>query len=1284
MRLEGQSKIGFYATPPRQVALIKTWLSGQNARLLDPCAGKGEALAEIARTLAGSETYGIELSDTRAEEASKVLNHVLNTAFEYAVLTRGTFSAVLLNPPYDGESETGGGTRLEGRFLAETTPLLTSGGVLVYIIPHARITETVARHLAGWYTNLRCFLFAGDDYQAYKQAIIFGVKGEYHTPTSQKVAEIQAWAIAQVVLEWREESVDGKKELGPVFGRMTDIPVGHGEYAVPPTPVKGERGQAFRFKFTPVTDEDFLKSAEKAAATLDASRSWLDLVPPVEPPVITPAISPKQGHIAMQVTGGLLGTNTLIHNGQKMLLKGHMQKVTLAIRPDDIAEVLDDAVDDKKKGLFKVQTEEQFRPAIVTLTEDGELTDYTDPADVETVLKAHVSDLVDIVEKRNAPLYKFDPEPWEWETVSRLSLRRSFPGFKPGLTDPQKHLVIAAGRSALKHKAAIINGEQGSGKTGMGIALAEYLFQHAQKKGRADGYPVLVAAPGMVTSESANWCAEIPDVTPGAKAVVIKTAAKPLPKPARIGAWFKTLAEVCGISIELTEEALAGQNARSVFHTLCSIAERESLPLTDSHKKALLHSLKQAEANPPQRRKGAQAPNLLDGRIGGYLWLSLGELLRDTENAAEIANRRSLAGFIEDYRAGKLPQKSFAILSYETAKLGPGRMPAANRRLWRFAEYDIESRNIEYQTRWVPCCPHCGQVIAEEYDSETGLPVQDKIVETEELAEWSALKRRFCQAPVRKMAWDAEKGQSALQATDLDGNPLVCGSPLFEYSGLRREAAAMYVKKKAKHFFPLVLVDEIHKSKSKGTGTGWVLSVLSGCSRYIAGLTGTLFGGYSTSIFWLLYRLSPEVRQNYSFNGELKWAEHMGLIKKTFYVADPNRVPEDGAYTGTRFFETVDEKPGISPAIARYILPYTLFAALQDIGLPLPAYNEHIVRVGMSAAMREQYEELDGSQSKPPRGLLAWALEEQKKPDKTGKGAISVWWNTIFNRPDAMFRDEEVTFSRRLSGKGRFAIRRPEVVTFAPAVRDALLPKEAWLVAICRAQRAAGRKCLVYVRQTGGRDIQERLAKLLQEAGLRVEILRPTIAPDRRFDWMKKHAARIDVLITNPRLVEVGLNLVMFPTAVFFELEASFYVLYQAMRRIWRPFAPLPVEIHFPVYSGTAEEMILDLVGEKMLSNQLLTGQEVGGALVPDDAGNLLQVAVNRLIKGVQPKQVQGIFATQNTITASPLGSPTAASPEVRPVMTWEEWLIQNVQGSVRRNGRKVKSVPQSQIALPL
>ena len=236
---------------------------------------------------------------------------------------------------------------------------------------------------------------------------------------------------------------------------------------------------------------------------------------------------------------------------------------------------------------------------------------------------------------------------------------------------------------------------------------------------------------------------------------------------------------------------------------------------------------------------------------------------------------------------------------------------------------------------------------------------------------------------------------------------------------------------------------------------------------------------------------------------------------------------------------------------------------------------------------------------------------------------------------------------------------------------------------ICRTERLAGRKSLVFIRQTGERDIQERLAELLRKAGLRELVLRPSVAPNKRIAWLKKRAGSIDVLLANARLVEVGLNLVMFPTAIFYELEANFYVLYQAMRRIWRPFAPLPVEVYFTVYKGKAEEMILDLMGEKMFFNQLLTGQEVGGALVPEDAGNMLQVAINRLLKGIKTRQVTSIFAAQNTMTASPLGSPTAASPDVKPVKTWEECLARHAQVGGHRNGGKQKFVSKEQLALP-
>jgi hypothetical protein len=48
---------------------------------------------------------------------------------------------------------------------------------------------------------------------------------------------------------------------------------------------------------------------------------------------------------------------------------------------------------------------------------------------------------------------------------------------------------------------------------------------------------------------------------------------------------------------------------------------------------------------------------------------------------------------------------------------------------------------------------------------------------------------------------------------------------------------------------------------------------------------------------------------------------------------------------------------------------------------------------------------------------------------------------------------------------------------------------------------------------------------------------------------MKAHADRFDVLLSNARLVETGLNLTMFATAVYFELEFSLYVVWQSAPR---------------------------------------------------------------------------------------------------------------------------------------
>ena len=50
------------------------------------------------------------------------------------------------------------------------------------------------------------------------------------------------------------------------------------------------------------------------------------------------------------------------------------------------------------------------------------------------------------------------------------------------------------------------------------------------------------------------------------------------------------------------------------------------------------------------------------------------------------------------------------------------------------------------------------------------------------------------------------------------------------------------------------------------------------------------------------------------------------------------------------------------------------------------------------------------------------------------------------------------------------------------------------------------------------------------------------VAPDRREAWMAEQVEKgLDVLICHPRLVQTGLDLIEFPTLVWFETEFSVF-----------------------------------------------------------------------------------------------------------------------------------------------
>ena len=74
-----------------------------------------------------------------------------------------------------------------------------------------------------------------------------------------------------------------------------------------------------------------------------------------------------------------------------------------------------------------------------------------------------------------------------------------------------------------------------------------------------------------------------------------------------------------------------------------------------------------------------------------------------------------------------------------------------------------------------------------------------------------------------------------------------------------------------KGFFELLVGDEVHEYKGRGSAQGIAAGVLADACGKSLSLSGTLMGGYSSTLFHLLYRFSPEIRTEFGRSEEGRW-----------------------------------------------------------------------------------------------------------------------------------------------------------------------------------------------------------------------------------------------------------------------------------------------------------------------------------------------------------------------------------------------------------------------------
>ena len=188
------------------------------------------------------------------------------------------------------------------------------------------------------------------------------------------------------------------------------------------------------------------------------------------------------------------------------------------------------------------------------------------------------------------------------------------------------------------------------------------------------------------------------------------------------------------------------------------------------------------------------------------------------------------------------------------------------------------------------------------------------------------------------------------------------------------------------------------------------------------------------------------------------------------------------------------------------------------------------------------------------------------------------------------------------------------------AAPEDLHQKDLKLLELLEKKIQAGENVLIYTSWVRI-DTQAKLKKLLEDKGYKTAVLTASKAPEDREEWVSAQVANgVRILITNPSLVETGLDLNDFTTLIYYNIMYNLFTLRQSSRRSWRiNQTALRIEVYFFYYMNTIQERALSLMASKLAAAGLIEGQVTDeGLAAMSDCRDLTSQLARELTKGIR------------------------------------------------------------------
>ena len=417
-----------------------------------------------------------------------------------------------------------------------------------------------------------------------------------------------------------------------------------------------------------------------------------------------------------------------------------------------------------------------------------------------------------------------------------------------------------------------------------------------------------------------------------------------------------------------------------------------------------------------------------------------------------------------------------------------------------------------------------------------------------------------------------------------------------------------------------VLVSNCHHSKGGETDAGYASAdLIAGATKVIA-MTGTIYNGRASSLFYLFYRLIPSFRNLYEHNQvDLFVAQH-GL--REWITKDKKNAKRwSSSYGYDRSNERVKEVPGVTPGIISQLLPYTVFLKLEDLGIELPSYTEERVAVPVDSRLEDGVHNLEKLRSK------AVKLMREGTP-----GMLSQWLYAAMGWIDCPVEDE-LKATDKHGGETTFKLdgflNQPDELLHVPLTKDQVI------LDIIKSELTLGRGCGVFFSQVNRRDWMPRMQKLLDKENIYSEILRQeTARPEERERWYRECVERArakgqePVILANGNLVKEGLDLIELPTIIEAGIEYRINDLRQRDRRSWRLIQTRPVRVIFVYYEKTFQETALQLIAAKLKAAMMVDGKLASGLaaiMAENDDGSLMTQLMKSVAENYTPPDWAGM-----------------------------------------------------------